>query len=67
MTAKEWCKQHNPKLIAHRHQSNSLRKKEYHWTIREIGNSMYIATGKTEAKAWKAAKDRILEKLNDKK
>ena len=66
MTAKEFVKKRIPYARAEK-QINGMVKgfQTTYWLIREIGKTMYLGSGETEAKAWKAAKDYIIH--NDSK
>ncbi len=63
MTAKEFVKSKLPKAKAERHTQGRIKglQKAY-YLIREQGQSMYMAEGDTESKAWVNAKNRIIEK-----
>lgn len=64
MTAKEFVKQHMPTAAAERHVRGRVKgMQETYWLIRERGQHMYYASGSTESKAWKEAKEQIEYKL----
>jgi len=56
MTAKEYVKSKKPKAMAERQKTNGG---EVYWLIRELGEWMYIASGKTQSNAWANAKKSI--------
>lgn len=62
MTVKEFVKSKMPKARAEKHKEGRIKglQKTY-WLIRDGMQTMYFAIGDTESKAWKRAKERILE------
>jgi hypothetical protein len=62
MTAKEYVKSHYPKARAERQIGND---KKVYWLVRPELHIMYIATGKTESKAWTNAKNIIEDKVKN--
>jgi len=56
MTAKEYVKSKKPTARAERQTTNG---RESYWLIRELGQYMYIASGKTQSNAWVNAKASI--------
>ncbi len=62
MTAKEFVKSKIPKARAEKHLQGRIKGlQKANWLIRDNGQTMYFASGKTESKAWVAAKTRIIE------
>lgn len=62
MTAKEFCLQYKPELRAEYHKHGRIKgMEEKYFLIRELGKTMYYASGSTESKAWKQAKEYILD------
>ena len=62
MTAKEFVKSKMPNARAERHVKGRVKgMQETYWLIREIGQQMYFAIGKSESNAWVEAKKRIIE------
>jgi len=68
MTAKEFVKSKMPNTRAER-QVNGMIKgmQRAYYLIRDGRSAMYFSTGDTESKAWKAAKEKIIESENSKK
>ena len=67
MTAKEFVLQHNRRMRAEKIISGRVKGMQtVYWLIREIGNTMYFAEGKTESNAWVNAKQHILDRINEK-
>lgn len=63
MTAKEFVKGKCPKATAERQVRGRIKgMQEVYWLIRERGHTMYMASGNTESKAWKNAKEHIIER-----
>jgi hypothetical protein len=60
MSAKEFVQNKMPKAKAERHVEGKIVGKPY-WLIRDGKNTMYLASGKTQAEAWTNAKNRIIE------
>lgn len=62
MTAKEFVKEKYPKAKAEKRVSGRIKgMQKVYYLIRESGDKMYLAEGETESKAWKNAKELILE------
>lgn len=61
MTAKEFVISKMPKARSEKQKTNG---KEVYYLIREIGNTGYFSHGETESKAWKNAKEKIIESEN---
>lgn len=61
MTAKEQVISLMPTARSEKQTTNGG---ETYWLIRERGKFMYYAEGKTEAKAWKNARIRLMEDFN---
>ena len=62
MTPKEFVKSKIPKARAERHTDGSIvGATTTYWLIRNGNENMWFAEGKSEAKAWASAKDRIIE------
>lgn len=64
MTSKEFVISKMPKARSEKQKTNG---KEVYYLIREIGNTGYFSHGETESKAWKNAKEKIIESENFKK
>lgn len=63
-SAKEYVKSHVPNARAEKQvQGNIKGLQKTYWLIRNGWDSGYMASGDTEARAWKAAKELILRKL----
>lgn len=60
MTAKEFVLSKIPNAKAEKQKTTGFRAKIY-WLIRIGRDTMWFSEGTTEAKAWKEAKERILE------
>lgn len=60
MTPKEFVQNKMPNAKAERHIEGKIVGKPY-WLIRDGKHTMYLASGKTQAEAWKNAKNRIIE------
>lgn len=62
-TAKEFVQTHFPRARAERHKQGRIKgmSKSY-YLIRDGREYMYMASGDTEAKAWKQAKE-VVEKI----
>ena len=60
MTAKDFVRVHYPLARAEKHSDNYGRK---YFLIRNSSEFMYMASGDTESKAWKEAKDKINSKI----
>jgi len=64
MTAKEFVKSRLPNARAERHVSGQIKGlQNVYYLIRVIGQSMYVAEGKTESNAWANAKKNILQSV----
>jgi hypothetical protein len=62
-TAKEFVQTHFPRARAERHkQGNIIGMSKSYYLIRDGREVMYMASGDTEAKAWKQAKE-VVEKM----
>jgi hypothetical protein len=62
MTAKEFVKSKVPKAKAEKQVSGYIKGlQQVYWLIRERGQYMYIAEGKSQNEAWTNAKKKILE------
>lgn len=62
MTAKEFVKERMPRAYAERQVRGRIKgMQEVYWLVRERGQTMYIASGKTESNAWVNAKKAIEE------
>lgn len=61
MTAKDFVLSTYPSAKSEKQTTNSG---ESYWLIRMRGASMYFSDGKTEAKAWKNAKEKIQSGTN---
>lgn len=61
MTAKDFVKSKFPKAKAERQKTNGG---EVCYLIRDGRNTMYMADGNTESKAWKSAKENIERSTN---
>lgn len=61
MTAKEFVKSKYPNARSEKQISGIIKgMQSSYWLIRDGNCRMYLAEGKTEAKAWKATKELIL-------
>lgn len=67
MTAKDFVLQHKPTARSEKQVQGRIKgMQRTYYLIREQGKTMYFSSGDTESKAWKAAKERILEILAEK-
>lgn len=61
MTSKEFVQIRYPKAKALKQVRGMIKgMQETYWLIRDGNNTMYMESGKTESKAWKATKELIL-------
>ena len=63
MTAKEFVKSKMPNAKVEKQKTNGSRD---YFLIRDGKSTMYFSSGETESKAWKEAKERIIESENNK-
>lgn len=62
MTAKEFVLQKYPKAKSEKHIKGKVKgMQEAYWLIRNQGDTMYLASGKTESNAWSNTKKMIVE------
>lgn len=63
MTAKQFVQEKIPKSFSEKQVSGRIKGMQtIYYLIRELKNTMYIAEGETESKAWTNAKNYIIEK-----
>lgn len=66
MTAKEYVLSKCPTAKAESHKRGRIKgMQEKYWLIREAGQTLYIASGKTESNAWVNAKKSLEEDENE--
>lgn len=64
MTAKEFVLTYYPHAKAEKHYAFALLRKRSYYLIRIGNDKMWFSQGETESRAWKQAKQNILDSLN---